>query len=76
MVDVLVTRKGQVTVPVAFRRKFGIKEGKKVSMKEVPEGVLITVAPSFYDFIGADAGKKDLKRTLEELDKMRADDRY
>lgn len=74
MVDVLVTRKGQVTVPVAFRRKFGIKEGMKVSMVETASGVMITVAPTFYDLIGADADKKDLQKTLEKLDKMRAED--
>jgi AbrB family looped-hinge helix DNA binding protein len=76
MVDVLVTRKGQVTVPVAFRRKFGIKQGMKISMEETPSGVLITVIPSFYDLIGADADKKDLNKTLENLDKMKAEDWY
>ncbi len=27
--EVLVTRKGQITLPVALRRKYGIKEGMK-----------------------------------------------
>lgn len=32
--------------------------------------------PKFEDLIGSYAGKIDLKKAMEELDKMRSEDRY
>ena len=34
MSEVVVTRKGQVTIPVELRRKFGIEESSKVEIVE------------------------------------------
>ncbi|MFB3889008.1 MAG: AbrB/MazE/SpoVT family DNA-binding domain-containing protein [Candidatus Bathyarchaeia archaeon] len=73
---VSVTRKGQVTIPIALRRKYGIKEGTTIAFEDSPSGIILKVIPSFFDLIGADAGKIDLRKSLEELDRMRADDRY
>jgi len=74
--DVLVTRKGQVTVPIVLRRKYGIKEGMKVTIEDSPSGIVLKVIPRFEDLIGIDADKADLQKTLERLDKMRSEDRY
>jgi len=76
MEEVLVTRKGQITVPIALRRKYGIKEDMKISVKDSDSGIILTVAPRFEDLIGADTGKNDLKKAIEQLDKMRSEDRY
>ncbi len=73
---VLVTRKGQVTVPIALRRKYGIKEGMKMTVEDSPSGIILKVVPRLVDLIGIDAGKVDLESTLEKLDKMRSEDRY
>ena len=76
MEEVLVTRKGQITVPVALRRKYGIKEGMKVTLEDSGTNIVINVVPRFEDLIGIDAGKIDVKKAIEMLDKMRSEDRY
>jgi len=76
MEEVLVTRKGQITVPIALRRKYGIKEGMKMAVQDSGSGIVLKVVPRFEDLIGIDAGKKDIRKTIEKLDKMRSEDRY
>jgi len=74
--EVLVTRKGQVTVPIELRRKYSIEEGMKITFEDSPAGIIIKVTPRLQDLIGIDAGKVDLTETLKTLDKMRSEDRY
>ena len=76
MEEVLVTRKGQITVPIALRRKYGIKEGMKMTVEDSGSDIVLKVVPRIEDLIGIDAGKKDIKKTIEKLDKMRSEDRY
>ena len=73
---VLVTRKGQVTLPIALRRKYGIEEGMKMVVEDSDSGIILKVVPRIEDLVGADAGRIDLEKTLEKLDKMRSEDRY
>ena len=74
--DVLVTRKGQVTVPIELRRKYKIEKGMKIIFEDSASGIVLKVVPRFQDLIGADAGKIDLKEAVKMLDKMRSEDRY
>ena len=74
--EVLVTRKGQVTVPIALRRKYGIEEGMKMIVEDCGSGIIFKVVPRLEDLVGVDAGKIDLEKTLKMLDKMRSEDRY
>jgi AbrB family looped-hinge helix DNA binding protein len=76
MEEVLVTRKGQITVPIHLRRKYGIKEGMKITVEDSGSNIVLKVTPKFEDFIGAYAGKIDPKKAIEEVDKMRSEDRY
>ncbi len=76
MEEVLVTRKGQITVPIALRRKYGIKQGMKITVQDSGSGIVLKVVPRFEDLIGIDAENKDIKKTIEKLDKMRSEDRY
>ena len=76
MEEVLVTRKGQITVPIALRRKYGIKQGMKITVQDSGSGIVLQVVPRIEDLVGIDAGKKDIKKTIEKLDKMRSEDRY
>jgi len=76
MSEVLVTRKGQITVPIAMRRKYGIKEGMTITVEDSGSHIVLKVIPRFEDLIGVDAGKKDINKTIEKLDKMRSEDRY
>ena len=74
--EVLVTRKGQVTVPISLRRKYGIEKGMKMIVEDCGSGIILKVVPRLEDLVGIDSGKIDLEKTLEKLDKMRSEDRY
>jgi len=74
--EVVVTRKGQVTVPVELRRKYGIVEGVKMVVEDSPSGIVLKVIPRIEDLAGVDAGKIKVEKALEIIDKMRSEDRY
>jgi AbrB family looped-hinge helix DNA binding protein len=74
--ETLVTRKGQVTVPISLRRKYGIEEGMKVTIEDSPSGIILKVVPRIEDLAGADAGTLKVENALDILDKMRSEDRY
>jgi AbrB family looped-hinge helix DNA binding protein len=61
--------KGQVTIPTAIRKKFGLKRGDLVAVMETPDGVFITpqqvVASKALDSIGDILKGKGL--SLEEV---------
>ena len=74
--EVLVTRKGQVTVPIALRRKYGIEEGMKMVVEDSSAGIVLRVVPRIEDLAGADAGKFKVEKAFKIIDKMRSEDRY
>jgi AbrB family looped-hinge helix DNA binding protein len=74
--EVLVTRKGQVTVPIELRRKYGIKEGMKMLVEDSGSSIVLKVVPRIEDLAGADAGSMTIEEAFEILDKMRSEDRY
>lgn len=73
---VLVTRKGQVTIPASKRKKYGIKEGMRVLVRDGSDGIVIKPITPIEDLAGVDAGKVSLERMRKELDDMRSRDRY
>jgi len=73
---VLVTRKGQVTIPVEHRRKFGIREGMRVVVKDAGDGILIKPITPLQDLAGIDAGKVAISEMRKKLNAMRTHDRY
>ena len=73
---VLVTRKGQVTIPVNHRRKFGIKEGMRVLVKDTDEGILITPITPIENLAGIDAARISLHEMRKKLDDIRTRDKY
>jgi len=74
MTEVSVTRKGQITIPVELRRKFGIEEGAKVEVVEEELGILVRKLPSIFDLAGSGAGKGDVEELKRMLDGMREED--
>ncbi len=71
-----VTRKGQVTIPVEFRKARGIKEGSKVSFRQSASGLVLEPIPNIEDLAGVDAQRIGYKQAVKELDRMRTKDRY
>jgi len=69
--EVIVTRKGQITIPVELRRKYDIKEGSLILIEDTGEGILLKPIPRFEDLAGVDKGKYDVKELKEMLDKVR-----
>ena len=67
---VKVTRRGQTTIPVAFRQKLGIKEGDELLVEATDQGILFKPIPKLEDLAGVDASygtPVELKRELEKL---------
>jgi AbrB family looped-hinge helix DNA binding protein len=74
MTEVVVTRKGQITIPVEIRRKFGIEENSKVEVVEEGGMIVIRKRPSIFDLAGSGAGKGDVQELKKMLDQMREED--
>jgi antitoxin PrlF len=74
MTEVAVTRKGQITIPVEIRRKFGIEENSKVEVVEEGGVIVIRKRPSIFDLAGSGAGKGDVEELKRMLDQMREED--
>ena len=66
-----ITSKGQVTIPVQQRRKYGIREGMNILVRDDPKGILLTLVPPLAELAGADAGKVKLEEMRKRLDRMR-----
>jgi AbrB family looped-hinge helix DNA binding protein len=73
---VLVTRKGQVTIPASKRKKYGIREGMRVLVRESSDGILIKPIIPIEDLAGIDSGKITLDGMKKKLDDTRSRDRY
>jgi len=39
--EVVVTRKGQTTIPAKLRKKYNIEEGTRLEVVDTPEGILL-----------------------------------
>ncbi len=50
---VVVTKKGQTTIPVKLRKKYKIEEGTKLAVIDAKDGILLKRKESFWDMIGA-----------------------
>jgi AbrB family looped-hinge helix DNA binding protein len=69
--EVSVTRKGQVTIPAKFRKKYKIKEGTKMTVEDTPLGLVFKPIPSFQELMGVDVRKYDPTEMKKMLDEMR-----
>ncbi len=50
--EVVVTRRGQTTIPISVRKKLGITEGTRLLVETDGEKVLFTKVPSIFDLAG------------------------
>ncbi len=69
---VKVTRKGQITIPANYRKKYRIREGLNVAFKEEGGKLIIEPITPIAELAGLGAGKVSIKTAKKMLDKMRA----
>jgi len=68
--EVVVTRKGQTTIPAELRRKYGIEEGTRLVVVDTGDGILFKPAPTTADLAGSGsdvATPEEMKRILDRL---------
>lgn len=68
---VKVTRRGQTTIPLEFRKKFGIKQGDELLVESTGEGLLFKVIPRLEDLAGVDAKFGRVEKIKREIEKLR-----
>jgi AbrB family looped-hinge helix DNA binding protein len=72
--EVVVTRKGQTTIPVQFREKFKIEEGTRLLVVETDEGILFKPKKSTWDLAGSGSRFATPEEMKKLLDKLREED--
>jgi AbrB family looped-hinge helix DNA binding protein len=68
--EVVVTRKGQTTIPSKLRAKYKIRRGSKLEVIDTNEGILFKPKLSLYDVAGSaskEASVADMKKLLDKL---------
>ena len=68
--EVIVTRKGQTTIPVKLRTKYKIEEGTRLQVLDTKDGILFRPKQSTLDLAGSGskfASPDEMKRLLEKL---------
>ena len=68
---VRVTRRGQTTIPLEFREKYGIDEGDKLVVEDTQEGLLFKVVPRLDELAGVDADFGKVEEAKKEIEKLR-----
>lgn len=72
--EVVVTRKGQTTIPIKFRRKYKIEEGTRLEAIATEEGILLKPKKSTIDLAGSGAKHSTPEEMKHLLDKLREED--
>jgi AbrB family looped-hinge helix DNA binding protein len=72
MTEVVVTRRGQTTIPAEIRRKYGIVEGTRLEVVDDGGTIVMRKKRSTMDLIGT--GSVDVKKACELLSKIRKED--
>jgi AbrB family looped-hinge helix DNA binding protein len=72
--EVVVTRKGQTTVPVKLRKKYGIYEGTRLQVEDTGKGILLRKATSTLELIGSGSKHASVGEMKKLLDEMRAEE--
>jgi len=72
--EVVVTKKGQTTIPVRLRKKYKIEEGTRLEVIETEEGILFKPKKSIWDLIGSGSQFATPEEMKKLLDKLREED--
>jgi len=68
--DIVVTKKGQITIPARLRKKFKIEEGTHLEVIETETGILFK-PKTIWNYIGSGATYATVEEMKKELDKLR-----
>ena len=74
MTEVIVTRKGQTTIPAELRAKYRIEEGTRLEVTDLGNGIVFRPRKSFLDLAGSGAEKATVAEMKRLLDKLREED--
>jgi len=66
-----VTRKGQITIPAEFRKRYRIAEGSYVELRDDDKRILVQPIPDLLDLAGVDLGKYNGQQLKKELERSR-----
>lgn len=72
--EVVVTRKGQTTVPAKLRKKYGIYEGTRLQVEDTGKGILFKKATSTLELIGSGSKYASVEEMKKLLDEMREEE--
>jgi AbrB family looped-hinge helix DNA binding protein len=72
--EVLVTRKGQTTIPARLRKKYEIREGTRLEVFDSGSGILLKRKPNTVDLAGSGSKYSTPREMKRLLDKMREED--
>ena len=72
--EVMVTRKGQTTIPVKLRRKYNIEEGTKLQVIDTGYGIMFKRKLTTTDLFGSGAKYATEEEMKKLLDELRAED--
>lgn len=72
--EVVVTRKGQTTIPAELRKKYKIQKGTRLEVTETSEGILLKPKKTTIDLAGSGAKHATPEEMKHLLDKSREED--
>lgn len=72
--EVVVTRKGQTTIPAKLREKYRVKQGTRLEVKDTGEGILFKPKVSIFELAGSGSRHASASEMKRLLDKLRAED--
>ena len=70
--SVVLTRRGQTTLPKELREKYGLNQGAKLDVIDTGTGVLLRKAVSTADLIGSN--RRTYQEMKRQLDRIRRED--
>ena len=70
--EVVVTRRGQTTIPIKMRQKLGITEGTILQVTLKDKEIVFRKVKSTFDLAGT--SKLSTKKALRLLDRMRSEE--
>ncbi|WP_455284060.1 AbrB/MazE/SpoVT family DNA-binding domain-containing protein [[Eubacterium] cellulosolvens] len=72
--EVVVTRKGQTTIPIRLREKYGIREGTRLEVLDSDSGILLKPVLATIDLAGTGSKYSTPREMKRLLDKLREED--